>query len=215
MSTASPLRTLIADTALRLGPGAPTLCTPWSVQDLVAHLVIRESRPDVLPGIGLGATPLGRHTSAVQDRLAATTSFEGLVSRFRGGPPAWWPTRLDSLDSLVNTAEFAIHHEDMVRAQAGAEPTTHHSSTQGALWGTLLKAGPVLYRSAPVGVVAVSEGHGRASLRGPRAGTGSVVLRGAPLELLLHAFGRTGATQAVAEGSPEDVAALAAHTRAV
>lgn len=212
--SSAPLRELVASTALRLGPTAPTLCSPWSVQDLLAHLVARESRPDALPGLGARSGPLARHTASVQDNLARTRTLEELADRVRTGPPAWWPTRLPAVDALANTAELAIHHEDMVRAQDGWQPTTQAPEVSAMLWRTLRQGGRLFYRSSPVGVVVVADGHGRAALRRPPSEAGTVVLRGDPLELLLHAFGRTSVARVSQEGSPQDLAALAGHTRA-
>lgn len=212
MSPTSPLRNLIATTATRLGPDAATLCAPWTVRDLIAHLVLRETRPDALPGVGLPVAVLRRHTQGLQDELAQG-DFAALVQRLRGGPPAWSPMRLPALDRLANTAELAIHHEDMVRAQPGWEPTELPGPAQGQLWRTLRAAGRVLYRTAPAGVVAVAPGHGRAGLRRPPAEAGTVVLRGTPLELLLHAFGRQDHARVDIQGTDQDVAALAVHRR--
>lgn len=212
MSTA-PLRDLVAATALRLGPDAPTLCDPWTVRDLLAHLVVRESRPDALPGVLARLGPLARHTASLQDRVAGTGSLQDMADRVRRGPAPWWPTRLPALDRAVNTAELTVHLEDMVRAQPGWTPTPLEPQVQAALWSTLRRGGRMFYRSAPVGVVAVSA-HGRVALRRPPAGVGTVVLRGTPLELLLHAFGRTSVARVEVEGDDGDVAALARHTRA-
>ncbi|AXH95103.1 TIGR03085 family metal-binding protein [Ornithinimicrobium avium] len=208
------LRARIADTASALGPDAPTLDDPWTVRDLLAHLVLRSTRPDAVPGIGVPLGFLRRHTAAVQERIAQE-DFERTLALFRQGPPRWSPARTALVGRLVETPELAVHLEDMVRAQPDWRPTEHDGSVQSALWGSVRRSGPVLYRSAPVGVVAVAPGRGRASLRRPRAGTGTVVLRGTPLELLLHAFGRTSASLAVVEGADADVAALAAHDRSL
>lgn len=210
--SSTPLRRLIAATATDLGPDAPTLCDPWSVRDLLAHLVVRESRPDALPGVAAPVPALQRHTESVQDRVAAR-DFDDLVGQVVAGPARWWPTRLPALDRMVNTAELAIHHEDMVRAQPGWEPTEMPEEVQTQLWRTLPTAGRLLYRSAPVGVVVVAPGHGRAALRRPPAAAGTVVLRGTPLELVLHAFGRDEYAQVVTEGADADVVALAEHRR--
>ena len=206
------LRELVATTAVRLGPDAPTLCDPWTVRDLLAHLVVRESRVDALPGVGLPVPALQRHTERVQDR-AARRPFDELVDAVRGGPAPWWPTRLPALDRAVNVAELCIHLEDLVRAQPGWEPTELPEGTSEQLWGTLRTTGRMLYRSAPCGVVAVAPGHGRVALRRPPEGSGTVVLTGAPLELLLHAFGRERVARVDAEGEDRDVDALAAHRR--
>lgn len=212
MPSPTPLRSLLADTASRLGPDAPTLCDPWDVRDLLAHLVVRESRPDALPGIGVGLAPLKGHTERVQSGVASQ-DFGRLVTQVRSGPAPWWPTRIPALDRLVNTAELAIHHEDMVRAQPGWAPTELPEEVQAGLWSTARGAGRLLYRSAPVGVVVVAEGHGRAALRRPSGDAGTVVLRGTPLELLLHAFGRERVARVEIEGAEGDVDALAGHRR--
>lgn len=208
---ATVMRSLFADTAAGAGPDAPTLCTPWTVRDLLAHEVLRQSRPDAMPGIGLPGR-LRRHTETVQASIAQQ-DFETLLAQVREGPPAWWPTRLPALDTLVNLAEFAVHREDIVRAQPGWVASEYDHETESALWAGLRRSAPLAFRSAPVGVVAVAAGHGRAALRRPRATSGTVVLRGAPLELLLHAFGRTEVAQVSVEGADDDVAALAGHAR--
>jgi uncharacterized protein (TIGR03085 family) len=211
MQPASAMRHLLADTAASLGPDAPTLCDPWTVRELVAHEVLRESRPDAAAGIAL-AGPFRRRTEAVQARIAEE-DFADLVRRLRQGPPRWWPTRLPALDRSVNLAEFAVHQEDLVRAQPGWVATPHDSGTMSALWDAYRGAARLAYRSAPVGVVAVAPGHGRAAVRRPRPDSGTVVLRGTPLELLLHAFGRTEVAQVQVEGSDADLEALAGHAR--
>ncbi|QFG70241.1 TIGR03085 family protein [Ornithinimicrobium pratense] len=208
----SSLRRLIATTATDLGPDAPTLCDPWSVRDLLAHLVVRESRPDALPGVAAPVKALQRHTQSVQDRVAAR-DFSDLVGQVVDGPAPWWPTRLPLLDRMVNTAELAVHHEDMVRAQPDWQPTDLPQEVQAQLWRTVRMAGRMTYRGAPTGVVAVAHGHGRVALRRPPDDGGTVVLRGTPLELVLHAFGREDHARVVAEGSDADVAALASHRR--
>lgn len=215
MQPTSPLRDLVADTALRLGADAPTLCTPWTVQEILAHLVVRESRPDALPGIGVDLPPFAAHTDRVQAQRAQGSTLGELAEAIRSGPPRFWPTRLPALDRAVNTAELAIHHEDMVRAQESWEPTDLAATTQQDLWQALTLAGRLLYRSAPVGVVAVAEGFGRRSLRRPPRDVGSVVLHGTPLELVLHAFGRTEVAMVEVRGADQDIAALAEHRRSV
>lgn len=215
MPSTSPLRDLLASTALRVGPDAPTLCTPWTVQELLAHLVVRESRPDALPGIGVDLPALRRHTAKVQRQVARDHSLDELAQKVRQGPPSWWPLRVPALDRAVNTAELAVHLEDIVRAQPQWDPTPLDQQTQEQLWKTVRTAGRMLYRGAPVGVVAVADGFGRQSLRRPPGGAGTVVLRGTPLELVLHAFGRQDVAQVRAEGSEQDLTALARHTRAV
>lgn len=212
MQPATAMRHLLADTASALGPEAPTLCVPWTVRDLLAHEVLRESRPDAAAGIALPG-PFRRRTESVQARIAEQ-DFDTLVQRLREGPPRWSPTRLPALDATVNLAEFAVHQEDLVRAQPGWEPTPHDERVMSALWQAYRRAARVAYRSAPTGVVAVAPGHGRVAVRRPRTSSGTVVLTGTPLELLLHAFGRTDVARVDVAGQDDDVAALAGQTRA-
>lgn len=206
------LRDLVADTATRLGADAPTLCSPWRVRDLLAHIVVRESRPDALPGIGLPLAPLQRHTESLQEE-AATRPFGELVDQVRRGPAALWPTRIPAVDRAVNLGELSIHHEDMVRAQPDWEPTALPPEVKDGLWRTLRTAGRMLYRTAPTGIVLVADGYGRVALRRPPEGAGTVVLRGDPLELTLHAFGRTEVATVQAQGDDGDLAALERHRR--
>ncbi|WP_289018119.1 TIGR03085 family metal-binding protein [uncultured Ornithinimicrobium sp.] len=215
MTSTPLLRDLLASTALDLGPQAPTLCDPWRVRDLMAHLVVRESRPDVLPGIGLDGGPLRRHTDQVQDRVAGRRDLPQLAEAVRRGPARWWPTSVGAVDDLVNVPELAVHLEDMVRAQPDWEPTRLPEEVQRALWTSLRRSGRMLYGRAPVGVVVVAEGHGRASLRRPPGRAGTVVLRGTPLELTLHAFGRDAVARVEATGEDADLAALDRHHRSV
>ena len=209
---ATVMRRLFVDSAATVGPDAPTLCDPWTVRELLAHEVLRQSRPDAVPGIGLPGL-FRRRTATVQGRIAQQ-DFERLLDRVRQGPPRWWPTRVTALDTLVNLAEFAVHREDVVRAQPDWEPSAYDEEMSAALWQAYRRSAPLAYRSAPVGVVAVASGHGRTALRRPRPDSGSVVLRGTPLELLLHAFGRTEVALVEIEGADADVEKLVGHVRA-
>ena len=59
----------MSDTLLAVGPDAPTLSHPWRTSELTAHLVLRETRPDL--SIGQVVPPLrGRLDRALQERAA-------------------------------------------------------------------------------------------------------------------------------------------------
>ena len=62
----------------------PPLCEGWTTRDLAAHLVVRERRPDALPGLMFG--PLASHTARLQNQLAASTTWEDLVELLASGP---------------------------------------------------------------------------------------------------------------------------------
>ncbi|HEX2074013.1 MAG TPA: TIGR03085 family metal-binding protein [Geodermatophilus sp.] len=185
-------RAVLADLLQRLGPDAPTCCAGWRTEDLAAHLVVRDRRPDAGPGFALERWPVGRPLRAWAGRLEAglraRTEYADLVARVRSGPPGWLPTAWPAVDRLVNTAEFAIHHEDVRRAQPGWTPRALDRADQDALW----PAAVLFARSAagrrPGGLVLRrSDVPGVEKRIGGGPGT---TVTGEPLELLLWAAGR-------------------------
>ena len=72
----------------------------------------------------------------------------------------------------------------------------------------MTRTGRLLFRRSPVGVVLVTPAHGRRLVRSAPAGAGSVVLRGTPGELLLHASGRQSVARVLVEGPDEALAAF-------
>ena len=201
-------RHALCDTFERFGPEAPTLCDPWLTRDLAAHLVLRDRRPDAALGAAVPRLPLlGPHAQRTQDDYAAR-DWPGLVDLVRTGPPRWSPTSLGAVDDLANTAEFFVHHEDVLRAGEAPVQRDLDPALESALWSMLTRMGRVLLRRSPVGIVAVTPRHGRRKLRSS-AGD-SVVLRGTPGELLLVAFGRSRVADVEVDGSREAVSAFEA-----
>jgi uncharacterized protein (TIGR03085 family) len=196
VSLASRERASLADLFDELGPDAPTLCAGWSTAHLAAHLVVRERRPDALPGFGLEEAgvggPLPAWSHRLEDRLRESTPYAEVVSRFRAGPPVWSPMG-PVLGTLLNTAEFVIHHEDVRRAQPGWSPRPLPRTVQDALWPSAVffarraagRGSGLLLRRTDA-----SDGETRVG-RGPL--TTSVA--GEPLELLLWAAGRKDAAR--------------------
>src|SRR4029450_12905159 len=90
-SYAQQERDAICDSFLRLGPDAPTIDDPWLARDLAAHLVIRDSRPDLSAGQYIPALR-PRLDEAMRD--LAATDYEALVERVRKGPAASAPARI-------------------------------------------------------------------------------------------------------------------------
>jgi uncharacterized protein (TIGR03085 family) len=184
MSVATDERAALCDLLDELGPDQPTLCEGWQTRDLAAHLVVREHRPDAAPGILLSA--FAGHTKRVQDTYARRPWRE-LVDLVRGGPPAWWPTRIPAVDKLVNSVELFVHHEDVRRGQEGWTPREPDAKRDAALWAGLKRAGKMTLRRTPVGLVlARPGGESIVVKRGPN----TVTVTGEPGELLLFAFGR-------------------------
>lgn len=189
------------------GPDARTLCGEWTVRDLAAHLVIRERRPDTAPGILI--PQLESYTEGVR-RKAAARPFQELLDEVRDGPPLWSP--LWAVDSLVNTTEMFVHHEDVRRGSPGWEPRTLDPADEGKLWSTVRKMGRMSYRKAAVQVTLATPDGERVTVH--RSGAGEVVLTGAPSELLLHAFGRDE-VEIEMSGSPADVESIRQLDRSV
>ena len=184
-------RAELADLFDSLGPDAPTCCEGWTTAHLVAHLVVRDRRPDALPGYGLEEVGLGGPAAAwahrLEERLRRSTSYAEVVARFRAGPPTWsllaWPVVAQKL----NIAEFAIHHEDVRRAQPGWEPRILPRKVQDALWTIA-----VVFARRPAGSRAGGLLLRRSDVPGMQkhVGTGDTVVEGEPMELLLWAAGR-------------------------
>jgi uncharacterized protein (TIGR03085 family) len=182
-------RTALADLMAGLGPDAPTCCTGWTTAHLAAHIVVRDTRPDAMAGYaaegaGVGG-PLVAWAHAVEDRLRTSTPYADVVARVRSGPPAWYPTAWPPVERAINVTEFAVHHEDVRRAQPDWTVRDLPREDQDALWsaGALYarrgagRRGLVLRRSDVEGVER-------------RIGAAGRTVEGTPLELLLWTAGR-------------------------
>ncbi|RBY89201.1 TIGR03085 family protein [Blastococcus sp. TBT05-19] len=182
-------RAALADLLDEVGPDARTCCEGWTTAHLAAHLVVRDRRPDALPGYGLEMLPGGERLAwwshRLEERLRTRTSYAEVVQQVRTGPPAWSPMALPAAAKVFNVAEFAIHHEDVRRAQPGWEPRLLPREEQDQLWSGLGlharraagRRGLVLRRSDAPGVE-------------KRLGDGGRTVTGEPLELMLWVSGR-------------------------
>ena len=106
-STSRRERALLADLMDEVGPDAPTLCGEWTTRDLAAHIVLRERRPDGAAGVVV--PQLSGYTEKVQSGIASG-DYGDVVEKVRRGPRLWFPTRLDSVDKVVNTAIQSYNH---------------------------------------------------------------------------------------------------------
>ena len=180
------LRSSLAEVLLDAGPDAPTLCSGWTARDLAAHLVVREHRPDA--AIGIVVPAFARHTSRVQAAVAAR-SFVDVVADFAAGPPLLSPFRIPVVAELADPAEFAIHREDVRRAEPGWQPLPPNPVLFDVLWQRLRTIGALTTRRSPVGIRIVridAPGNVVVNRRTPQ-----VILRGDPLEILLRLSGRS------------------------
>jgi len=196
---ASSERQSLCDTFELVGPDVPTLCPPWLTRDLAAHLVVRERRPDVAAAIWLPA--LAGRLQKVQDGYAAW-DWPRLVNEVRSGPPAWSPTSLARVDEAINTVEFFIHHEDVLRGSPGWNARRLSPGLESALWGIAPKIGRLHFARAAAGVVLVAPGYGRGQVHA-ETDLGTVVVTGPPGELLLYASGRREVAQVELSGPEE------------
>lgn len=198
-------RQALCDTLERVGPAAPTLCDPWSTAELAAHLVIRDSRPDL--AIGTAVPPLsGRLERGMAE--FATKPWDELVHLVRTGPPTWSPTRMPIVDEVANLTEFFIHHEDILRGEGQVGPQREISAElEAALWKQLTRVAKLLTLRLPTGIVLVAPGHGRSAAKGP-TDAGTAVLTGSPGELVLALFGRMRVAAVEISGPAEAVSAL-------
>ncbi len=188
-----------------VGPDAPTLCEGWTVRDLAAHLLVRERRIDTMPGIVLPT--FAGHTEKVR-REATDRQWSHLLADIDAGPPAWSPLYL--VDAVANAAEMFVHHEDVRRAAPDWEPRVLSADDQDRLWNLARQIGRRGYGGCDVTVVFERPSGERATVRSRSPRT--VVLRGEPSELLLHAFGRD-AVRLETIGDDSDVAELGASRR--
>lgn len=179
-------RRALADLMIELGPDAPTLCEGWSTRDLATHLVIREGKP--LAAAGILAGPMRTFTRKAEAELAALP-YAALVDRFRNGPPRLSPFSIPGVEGLANLIEYAVHHEDVRRAQPHWTPRELTPGEADALWSRLRSSAKLLMRGCPVGVALTrTDGPGGYAL--VRDAQPLVSLSGAALELVLRAYGR-------------------------
>ena len=196
LSDAQEERRVLVDLFDLLGPDALTLCSGWTTQDLAAHLVVRERRPD--SGPGLVWAPLAGYTERVRRSARDRMSWPELVDIVRQGPPAL----LRPFDAAMNTVEFFVHVEDVRRAQLDWQPRPLTPSLADALWKRVGPGG--MAKAVGATVEAVAPG------REPKVGgTGPrLVVEGDPGELTLFGSGRQGAARVELIGDDELAARL-------
>jgi len=205
VSFADAERAYLADALERLGPDAPTLCEGWDTRDLAIHLVIRERRPDAVPGMVVAG--LAPWTDKVMNARRHDPYAE-LVAKVRMGPPVWSPFAVSGVAGLANALEFFVHHEDVRRAQPGWEPRELDADVEDLIWSRLRRQARVMLRNAPVGVTLRREDNGAEAVA--KASTPVVTVTGQPGELLLYAFGRRSAARVKLTGDAGAIARLEA-----
>lgn len=189
-------REALADACTQLGPDAPTLCEGWTTKDLVAHVYVREHRPDAAPGV-LPLGPLSAYTERVMASALRVHGYADLVEQVRK-PPRW----LDALglDDALNTVEFFIHAEDARRAN-GLEPRPSDDRFERWLWRRLRRQSRMMFRRVPGDVRLVPDVGDPVDV-GKKDGP-AVEVRGLPSEILLLAYNRKDAARVAVAGDRE------------
>ena len=189
-------RQAFVDVCTQLGPDAPTLCEGWTTKDLVAHVYVREHRPDAAPGV-LPLGPLSAYTERVMASALRVHGYAELLEQVRT-PPRW----LDALrlDDALNTVEFFVHTED-VRRPNGLEPRPTDDRFERWLWRRLRRQARVMFRRVPADVRLVPDVGDPADV-GKRS-RAAVEVRGLPSEILLLAYNRKDAARVTIVGDRE------------
>lgn len=176
-------REALAASFAALGPEAPTILPGWDAEDLLEHLVLRESVPHLIVGPRLPGS-LGRRAREARESRRDRPWTER-VEDFRRGPgPLSFAGRMDRLSGQ---AELLIHHEDLRRAQDGWQPRRLSAERTADAWRSVGLMAPLAMR-VRADVTLVSPVGGR-RLRS-RGAVGALRVHGEPLELLLWVSGR-------------------------
>lgn len=188
MSFAKRQRAALTDLLDELGPFAPTQCEGWQTQDLAAHLYVREHKLGALPGIGLER--FAEKTEQIQNRALHSMDYPTLVEEIR--TPGWI---MRPLDGLVNTSEFFIHHEDVLRANGRSQTLT--AKEQQELWPLVQVMARRVQAKAGDQLRLTRTDKGEEKQIG--TGERTIHLSGLPSELLLHLTGRDSDVELVAD----------------
>ena len=190
---------------------AATLDAGWTVEDLAAHIVVRERHllANLRALLFRGRAGLGPEALLAREKARGHAA---LLSALRTMPPLFF--RLPGPVARGNLAEAYIHHED-IRRGALRRPRQLPADLQQALWAALPLLGRRGLRQVPVAgrltiewpdrerrVVAVGRGRHQVGV------SAMATLSGEPGELLLWLTGRKAAAQVELDGAVDLVAAL-------
>jgi uncharacterized protein (TIGR03085 family) len=182
-------------------PGTPTLCPPWTVRDMAAHLVLRERSLSYAMSIERGNPQRKAKAEQRQREFAAAHSFEELIERFESGPPPWMPFSWPGVRGIVNLLEYVVHHEDVRRSGTDWEPRSLPLDRQRAVWVRLRGAARTFMRPAVAGMELRWDGSPEKPIVGKASDRPVVVVVGDPVEVALVVFGRARVSRALTDGS--------------
>ena len=195
-------RHALCDTALELGPDAPTLCGDWTVKDLVAHLLVREN--SMVGAAGITISRMSGFTERAMAK-AARAPFPDMVKKLYD--PGLTPYRLPGVERLTNLLEYFVHHEDLRRAQPAWVPRELPAADEDELWKLLPGSAKLATRKIGLPIVVRRSDRPGVEAR-VRKGDGPVVVTGRPSELVLFFFGRDQLRDVTFDGPPEAISRL-------
>lgn len=189
-------RHVLADTLFNAGPDAPTLCEGWQTRHLLAHLILRESKPDAVAGIALPllADRTDQLINQYAERLRDEDIYEDAINTFVELPGYFnMRERRPKLDANMNLVEYFVHTEDIRRATGIWHPRKLPVEIQQKMWAVLTKRARLMAgKKFKDGLVLAAPGYSPDSVTviSPAAGKRATILTGEPGELVLYLFGR-------------------------
>lgn len=197
-------RQRLADSLEAAGPDAPTLNEGWKTRDLLEHLVLRE----IYPLHALGAKIPGNSLSRTRVDQVHSMDWQKLLATFRGGRQVFNPLQVGAVDRLVNTAEYVIHHEDILRANPSLPNRELSDAEQYEVFQALKGMAPLLTARLRVAVEVVTQKYPTFTAAfGPNKHE-TVTISGTPLEVLMYLSGRRDNSEANLTGTDHAVELL-------
>lgn len=181
-------RQFTANTLSKLTPAqwkANSLCDGWTVEDVAAHLIVREG---LIAPIGIIFQSLHKiHDYAIK-RVEAK-GHEYIIARVRKFP--WY------MPAVVNVAEFYVHNEDILRGGLQLHRPAPSGEAAELLWKSL--RGIAKVRSNMVAdlgnLTLVNRQTGEEIAVRAKNSSKSTTITGDPGELLLFFYGRRRAAR--------------------
>lgn len=208
MSFAQNERQALIDTFRSVGPDAPTLCDGWTTTDLLEHLIMREIHP--LAGVS-SKIPFDALSKAGKEKKQeiVNLSYDKKVDYFAEGRQSYSLLNVNAIDSMFNTAEYVVHHEDILRAQDTYQPRSFSHAHNMTLMRINRVVAPILCRKLPVALTFDAGEYDSFTVGSEeKQQTGIVTLTGTPLELLLFTFGRDDRVDVTFSGDPGQIDAV-------
>lgn len=172
---------------------AASLCRGWTVEDVAAHLIVRERNP--LGGIGI-----------VIPRLESLQ--EGAMKKPEGRGHKYIIQKLSKIpwyfrSAGFNVGEFYVHNEDMLRGELRKTRPNPSAEMEKHLWRDLKTL--IRFRKDQVAGLGTLELHNQLTGEQYRLvskiDSNTTVVSGKPSELILYFYGRRNAAKVEVENN--------------